>query len=669
METKPSKIGNLKPNHLRCEYLIDPLGIDVVEPRFSWIVESAERSEVQIAYQILVASNERILNEDIGDLWDTGKVMSDQTTHITYGGEQLKSRMYCYWKVKVWDKNGNPSTWSKIAMWSMGLIEQTDWKAKWIGVPSKKIFWINKILPKKYNPCHLLRKSFEIRGKAKVKRAIIYATALGEYELYLNGNRVGDHILAPEWTDYDTRVQYQTYDVTELLEEENILGAILADGWYIGNLGPGIPPYIHHFYGVNRRLLVQMEITLADGIKVIITDSDWKILEDSPIEVADHFEGETYNVQKEPIGWDKPGFDDSDWSDVTVDDTVHKKLVAQMNEPIRIVKEIKPIEVTEPEPNVFIFNLGQNIAGWCKISLDESICEPDATITLRHGEMLKRDGTLYTKNLRNAKATDIYILKGIETRDFQPHFTYHGFQYVEVTGLKSGIKPNLDMLTGCVIASDVRLVGGFECSDPMVNKLWNNILWTQRDNMISVPTDCPQRSERMGWMGDGLVFCQTSIFNMDMAAFYTKWIQDMRDAQSDEGRFTDMVPTPFRIKGVYKLWFLGAPGWADCGVHLPWDVYLNYGDMRLLKQHFDSAKKFIDYVHSKNPNLIWIRKRGANYGDWLNGDEIKAKGYPKKGGEIPKDIFATAFFARSTEIVSKMANVIGLHDEAEYYRA
>ncbi|MFX0134700.1 MAG: family 78 glycoside hydrolase catalytic domain, partial [Candidatus Hodarchaeota archaeon] len=399
----------------------------------------------------------------------------------------------------------------------------------------------------------------------------------------------------------------------------------------------------------------------------IVTDSDWKILEDGPIEVADHFEGEIYNVQKEPVGWDLPGFDDSDWSEVTVYNTINKKIVAQMNEPIRIVKEIKPIEVTEPNPGEFIFNLGQNIAGWCRISLDKSICEPNATITLRHGEMLNLDGTLYTKNLRNARATDTYILNGIEKRDFQPHFTYHGFQYVEVKGLKAGIKPNLDMITGCVVASDSRLVGGFESSDPTVNKLWNNILWTQRDNMISVPTDCHQRNERMGWMGDALVFCQMSIFNMDMAAFYTKWIQDIRDAQSDEGRYTDMVPTPYRIKGIFKLVFLGAPAWADCGIHLPWDVYLNYGDKRLIEQHFDSAKRFIDYVHSKNKNLIWIRRRGNNYGDWLNGNEIKSKDYPKRGAEVPKEVLSTAFFAHSTEILSKMAEVIGLKDKSEYY--
>ncbi len=667
MEENESHIGDIKPIFLKCEYLINPLGIDIVDPRLSWVLESDKRNKKQTAYHILVASNEEILNEDRGDLWDSGKVITDESTHIIYQGKELKSQIFCYWKVRVWDGNDKPSDWSKNAKWSMGLLKDDDWKAKWIGTSSKSIFWINKVLPKKDNPCPLLRKSFQFANKAK--RAIVYVTALGEYELYLNGKRVSDHILAPEWTDYDKRVQYQTYDVTDLLVEgENVIGAILADGWYIGNLGPGMPPYLHHFYGENRRLLLQMEIEQFDGtIKEIVSDSDWKILEDGPIEVADHFTGETYNVQKEIVNWDKSGFDDSEWSHVTIDSTIDNKIVAQMNEPIRIVKEIKPIEVTEPNPGEFVFNLGQNIAGWCRISLDKSICDANAIITLRHGEMLNPDGTLYTKNLRNAKATDTYILKGIEKREYQPHFTYHGFQYVEVKGLKPGIKPNLDMITGCVVASDARLVGGFESSDPTVNKLWNNILWTQRDNMISVPTDCHQRNERMGWMGDALVFCQMSIFNMDMAAFYTKWIQDIRDAQSDEGRYTDMSPTPYRIKGLFKLVFLGAPAWADCGIHLPWDVYLNYGDKRLIEQHFDSAKKYIDYVHSKNQNLIWIRRRGNNYGDWLNGNEIKSEDYPKKGGEVPKEVLSTAFFAHSTEILSKMAEIIGLKDKFEYY--
>ncbi|MHA1379483.1 MAG: glycoside hydrolase family 78 protein [Candidatus Helarchaeota archaeon] len=657
----------LNPKFLRCEYLINPLGIDVLNPRLSWILESTDRSQKQkqTAYHILVASSKEILEQNKGDIWDTNKVTSDKSIHIEYKGSILESSKYYYWKVKVWDKDDNMSDWSQSAFWSMGLLKRSDWKAKWIGPPPKKISRIRKKLPKKYDPLPLLRKNFEIMGK--IKRAIVYVTALGEYELYLNGKRVGDHLLAPEWTDYDFRVQYQTYDVTDLVREgENIIGAILADGWYMGNLGPGLT-FIHHYYGNDRRLLMQMSVEQVDGkIEEIITDSDWKILENGPIESSDHFMGETYNMQKEPEGWDRIGFDDSIWSSVTVDLNIKKKMVSQMNEPIRKIKEIKPIEVSEPKPGVFIFNLGQNIAGWCKIKLDENVCEENATIILRHGEMLNPDGTLYTKNLRRAKAIDKYILKNNKERVFHPHFTYHGFQYVEVTGLKKGIKPDLDLITGCAISSDVRRVSSFECSDDTANKLWKNILWTQIDNLISVPTDCPQRNERMGWMGDAQVFCQTSIFNMDMAAFYTKWIQDIRDGQYKNGKYPDMVPDPMRKSIIGKI-MNGAPAWTDCGIILPWDVYLNYDDKKLIETHYKSAKRLIDFIKSKNPNLIWKKSRGFNYNDWLNGDKIKTKGYPRKGAEIPKDIFSTAFFAHSTEILSKMANVIGLEKDSKYY--
>ncbi|MHA1277461.1 MAG: glycoside hydrolase family 78 protein [Candidatus Helarchaeota archaeon] len=657
----------MQPKRLRCEYLNNPLGIDVDKPRLSWILESDERNQIQTAYQILVASSQEMLDSDKGDLWDSKQIKSDETTHIDYAGIPLKSEMFCYWKVRVWDRNGVPSPWSDSAFWSMGLLNSADWKAKWIGPPRTKLAWIKRKLPKKSKPCTLLRKSFKIIGK--IERAVIFSTALGEYELYLNGNRIGDHYLAPEWTNYHVRVQYQTYDVTEFIREgDNAIGAILADGWYAGHIGLTFL-YNHSVYGMDRRLLLQLSIKFADGTsQYIISDSDWKMFRDGPIRKADHFKGETYNTQKEQVGWDLPNFDDSKWSKVVIDNSINTALVAQINEPIRIVEEVKPVAITEPKSGTFILNLGQNIAGWCKIRLNSATCTPKAKVRLRHAEMLRDKGTLYTTNLKTARAKDFYIINEPELREFHPHFTYHGFQYVEVKGLKPGIKPELDMLTGCAIASDTPVVGAFESSDSSLNQLWHNILWTQRDNLISVPTDCPQRDERLGWMGDAQVFCQTSIFNMDMAAFYTKWIQDIRDAQFDNGSFADISPNTRKNKRIINMG--GAPAWADCGVIVPWLVYLNYGDKRLIKQHYASVKRYIDYVHSKNPDLIW---RNGNwfvqYNDWLNGDTIKSKDYPKKGGEIPKDVFATSYFALSTELLSKMARVLGKTTDAEHYSA
>lgn len=661
-------MSKIKPTYLRCEYLINPLGIDVIKPRLSWVIDSEERNQIQTAYHILVATTEELLKKDEGDLWDTGKVISDQCIQIIYTGQELKSQMICYWKIKVWDKDGTSSDWSPPALWSMGLLQLHDWNAQWIGAPRKIGQWLKRNLPKKYYPLPLLRRTFTTKGN--IKRAILYASALGEYILYLNGKRVGDHYLSPEWTDYKKRVQYQTYDVTNLLQNgENVIGAILSDGWYAGNMGPGFPYPKHCVYGIDRRLLLQLIIQLQDGTTLEIkSDQEWRILEDGPIEKADHYMGEIYNATKEQENWDKPSFDDSNWNPVTVDDKVEANLVAQINEPIRIVKEIQPIEVTEPKPGVFIFNMGQNIAGWCKIRLGGSLCNPDATIILRHGEMLQPDGTLYTKNLRKAKATDKYILNGSDEREFHPHFTYHGFQYVEVTGFKEGIIPPLNILTGCVIASDCPVTGSFNSSDPTLNKLWENIIWTQRDNIISVPTDCPQRNERMGWMGDVTAFNQTSMYNMDMAAFYNKWIRDIRDAQPKNGRYPDIVP--YAIKKWEPIKLKGAPAWTDCGVMLPWNVYLNYNDKRLLEQHYISAKKLVDFIHKKNPNLIRTKAVGisiGNFGDWLNGNTIKVEGYPKDGASIPKDAFGTAFFFMVSKIVSKMANVLGFDDDSRYY--
>ena len=663
-------MGDITPTYLRCEYLIDPLGIDVLKPRLSWVLESNLRNQTQSGYQILVASNLDLINADKGDLWDTGKVNSDQTNQIEYDGTPLKSKMFCFWKVRAWDKKDQPSDWSSTAFWSMGFLNQSDWKAKWIGSPTKRNLFIKKILPKiRRDPSPLLRKKFSIDGK--IKRAMVYISALGHYELYINGIKIGNHILAPEWTDYHKRVQYQTFEVTDTLQEgDNVISTMLADGWYRGYTGP--TGYFNDVYGVNRRLILQLSIEKSDeSIEEIVSDGSWKIFKDGPIRKSDHFKGEIYDARKEQDGWNQVDYDDSTWKKVTVDDTVKANLVTQMNQPIKIIKKIKPVAVMEPKRGKFIYNLGQNIAGFCKIKLSGKVCNINAKIKLRHGEMLDSKGRLYTKNLRGASPIDIFITKDNEEREYYPRFTYHGFQYVEVSGLKSGIMPDLDMITGYAIASSSPLVGLFECSHPKVNKLWSNILWTQWDNLISVPTDCPQRDERCGWMGDAQVFSQTSMYNLDMAAFYTKWIQDIRDAQTKEGAYPDIVPYTLKFLGGFIAYvhLVNSPAWADCGVILPWIMYLNYGDIRILESHYESAKRFIDFVHSKNPTLIWVNEVSLNYGDWLNGDTFRTQNvdYPEKGAEMPKDAFATAYFAYSTGLLSKMAKILKLEDDSKFY--
>ncbi|HKP13330.1 MAG TPA: family 78 glycoside hydrolase catalytic domain, partial [Blastocatellia bacterium] len=551
---------------MRCEYLVAPLAVDAREPRLSWAVESNARGARQAAYQILVASSAANLAANRGDLWDTGKVTSNETVQINYQGKPLASRQECFWKVRLWDESGKPSRWSQPARWVMGLMDVGDWSARWIG---DKLPSVDNV------SATMLRREFTLT--AKPRRAIVHASALGVYELHINGQRVGDQLLAPEFTDYYTRTQYQAYDVTALVREgENAVGAVLGDGWYAGGIGlaQALIKKPRNIYGNHPRLIAQLEIDLSDGRKARIeTNETWRTTREGPIRGSDILNGETYDARREMPGWDKPGFDDKVWSAADVASGVGTTLIAQPNEPIRVTREIKPLAVTEPKPGVYVFDMGQNMVGWCRLNVQGAA---GTTVKLRHAEMLNPDGTIYTENLRIAQQTDAYTLRGGGAETYEPHFTYHGFRYVEVTGLAN--RPRADAITGRVFHSAMAETSGFETSDPALNKLWQNILWTQRGNMESIPTDCPQRDERLGWMGDIQIFVGTGIFNMDMAAFFTKWMRDVRDAQASDGRFADFSPHPF---GKDKF-FTGVAGWGDAGIVVPWRVWQHYGDKRML---------------------------------------------------------------------------------------
>jgi len=647
----------------RCEYLVDPLAVDTLEPRLSWQIESNSRDARQTAYQIIVASSAAVLATNRGDLWDTGKVASNQTIQIAYQGKPLASRLRCFWKVRAWDQNGRASTWSKPAQWAMGLMQSADWSAKWIG---------DKLPSVENLSAATLRREFKLSSRAR--RAIVYASALGVYELHINGKRVGNDLLAPEFTDYHTRTQYQSYDVTELLKPgANGIGAVLGDGWYAGGIGlaRSLIKKPRNIYGDHPRFIAQLEVELADGkTERVVTDESWKTSREGPIAQSDILDGEVYDARREMPGWDSAGFDDKAWKTADVASNVRTTLVAQPNEPIRVTQDIKPISVSEPKPGIYVFDMGQNMVGWCRLRVQGAA---GTTVTIRHAEMLSDDGTIYTDNLRAAKQTDSYTMRGrvrlrgggiasdgIET--FEPHFTYHGFRYVEVTGLKS--KPLLDAITGRVFNSAMIETGAFESSDPTLNKLWRNILWTQRGNMLSIPTDCPQRDERLGWMGDIQIFVGTGILNMDMAAFYKKWMRDVRDAQAEDGRFADFSPHPF---GKDKI-FTGVPGWGDAGIVVPWRVWQHYGDKRMLAENLESGKRWVEFIRANNPNLLWKNKRGNDYGDWLNSDTLIYEGFPNKGGQVPKEIFATMMFAYAADLVSRSARVLGKDDDTAKYK-
>jgi len=645
-----------RPAQLKCEYRIDPLGIDERAPRFSWVLESERRGQVQSAYRILVARSEEYLEAEENLLWDSGRVESDRTVGVEYEGEALRSGSHCVWKVRVWDGAGDPSSYGGSAVFEMGLLERSDWDGTWISAGKGPAGDMEPPSGEEYDdlghalaPSPYLRKEF--RMQKLVRWARLYATARGVYELYLNGNRVGNDVLAPGWTDYDSRVQYQTYDVTSLLAEgPNVLGAVLGDGWFAGFVGFD-PKHRGAHYGARPQLLVQLDLEYEDGSRECIpTDGSWRC-STGPILFSDLLMGESYDARKEMPGWAEPGFDDSGWYGVETGEIEDTNLVAPPDEGIRVTEELEAKTVSEPRDGVYIFDMGRNMVGRVRLRVEG---EAGTEITLRHAEALNPDGTLYTTNLRAARATDRYVLKGEGVEVYEPRFTFHGFRYVEVTGYPG--EPPLGALTGRVVRSATPPTGSFECSSQMINELQQNIVWGQRGNFLSVPTDCPQRDERLGWMGDAQVFVRTASFNMDVAAFFEKWMADVEDAQSPEGAFPDVAPLLMGSGLMDLRW--GAPAWGDAGVIVPWTIYRIYDDTRIVERHYMAMTRWMEYLYRANPGLIRNNRMGNNYGDWLS----------PKGDHTPKHLLATAYWAYDARLMAEMAGATGRHEDAREYR-
>ncbi len=678
-----ARADSLRPVALRCEYRVNPLGIDEAQPRLTWRVESAERGQGQTAYRILVANRPAHLAANNGELWDSGKVLSDETVNVSYEGQTLVSRQQCFWKVCVWDKHGQ-ARWSAPAAWTMGLLQPEDWRADYISFRDVTPVFTNKnslFLP----PAQQYRKGFAVAKK--VRRATIYATALGIYELHLNGARVGDALFAPGWTDYRQRAYYQTYDVTPLVQSgQNALGAWVADGWYSGYLGFGLLTGIgteqigRYTYGKTPALMAQLEIEYADGSRETFgTDKTWKATTDGPIREADFLMGEAYDARQEMPGWTKPGFNDAQWQTAilasengsvpatfyewrnpaaTGDELEIKgrpidlgfqrpaKLEAFPGLPVRALEEIKPVAITSPTNGVYIFNLGQNFAGVIRLKVKG----PAGTkIQLRYGEMLHPDGRLMTENLRKARATDFYILRGDKNGEtWTPRFTFHGFQYVEVTGFPC--KPNKEAITGLVLQSDTPLTSGFECSDPMANRLFKNVVWTQRANFLDLPTDCPQRDERFGWTGDAQIYIHTATLNADVSAFYTKWLRELMESQLPSGVFPGYAPYPFQ-----HGWDFGT-AWCDAGVICPWTIWRAYDDTRVIERCWPHMAKFMEWRKATSKDFLGV-VHGNDWGDWLSF-----------GTKTPLDYVDTIYFAYSAKLMAEMADAIGKPAEAAAYR-
>jgi alpha-L-rhamnosidase len=647
--------SELRPVGLRCEYRADPLGIDERAPRLSWALESEGRGQVQSAYRVLVARSEEDLESEENLHWDSGRVESDRSVCVEYEGEALRSGSRCVWKVRVWDGAGGSSPYSHPGVFEAGLLERSDWEGTWISAGEDPNEDFDPPTGDEYDdlanglaPSPYLRKEFSL--ERPVRRARLYATARGVYELYINGNKVGNDVLAPGWTDYDRRVQYQTYDVTSLLTAgTNALGAVLGDGWFAGFVGFD-PKHRGALYGSRPQLLTQLDIEYEDGAtESIVTDGSWRCSE-GPILFSDLLMGESYDARREMSGWAEPGFDDSTWYGVDAEEIGDTRLVAQPDEGIRVTEELEAETVNEPEPGRYVFDLGRNMVGWVRLKVEG---EAGTKVTLRHAETLNPDGTIYTTNLRSARATDHYVLGGEGEEIYEPRFTFHGFRYVEVTGYPG--EPQPGAITGRVVHSATPPSGSFQCSSPLVNKLQENIVWGQRGNFLSVPTDCPQRDERLGWMGDAQVFVRTASFNMGVAAFFEKWMADVEDAQSPEGAFPDVAPL-LKGSGLIDLRW-GAPAWGDAGVIVPWTIYRTYDDTRIVERHYDAMARWMEYLHRANPDLLRQNSLGNNYGDWLSPE----------GDHTPKALLATAYWAHDAKLMAEMAEATGRREDAREY--
>jgi alpha-L-rhamnosidase len=675
--------GPLLVYDLRCEYQDNPLGIDVVQPRLSWKLASAQRGVVQSAYQIRVTETSEVL-------WETGKVLSPHSIHVPYGGSLLRSGQRCTWRVRVWDGHDQPSAWSKPAWWEMGLLHPSDWHAHWIA-PG----WQEDESAEP--PCPYLRTSFSVDGPVSSARA--YITSLGFYELFLNGQRVGDASFTPGYTSYHRRLQYQTYDITALLQQnENAIGVILGDGWYRGKLGAFSQ---RNTYDERLALLVQLHLRYADGHEqFVLSDEGWQATT-GPILSSDLQAGEVYDARLEMPGWNEPGFDASQWQKVEAVSYPKDHLVATNGPPVRAHEEITPIALLRTPNGETVIDMGQNFAGVVRLTIQGSA---GTTIRLQHGETLDKHGNFTTAHLQVPHGFQEvrYTLKGEAEEVYTPHFTFHGFRYVKVEGFPS--MPSIEQFTGLALYSDLPETGSFECSDPLINRLQQNILWSQKSNFLEIPTDCPTR-ERTGWTGDVQVFARAGSFLMQTAGFLSKWLKDLAMEQAADGQVANIVPSPQRSRpgtAVSVPWitravpypgksFPGSAGWADAAVIVPWTLYQCYGDQRVLEEQYASMKAWVEYMRKQAKKQSWIRhitplswskqeKRpyqpylwdtGFHFGEWLEPDESFG---PKMAiGILKRMLFsaplvATAYFAHSTHLLAETAQVLGKEKEALEYQ-
>jgi alpha-L-rhamnosidase len=625
-------------HHLLTENLQNPVGLDITVPRFSWQLSGNTRKLLQTAYSIEVFST----GNKKATVWRSGKIISSQSVFIPYAGTALESGKQYKWLVEVWDNSGKPSVKSDTASFQMALLNATDWKAKWISPGYTE----DSIL----RPSPLFRKVVAINKK--VVSATAYITAHGLYEAHINGKRIGDAYFTPGWTSYNKRLQYQVYDVTALLNKgTNVIGVTLGSGWYRGFIG-----YTgqQNVYGKDIALLLQIDITYNDGSsEKIITDENWKSSTGS-IRSSEIYNGETIDAREEKKGWLLPGYNDANWSGVKLTNASITNLVATYNEPVKRKDTFQPVKIFKTPKGEQVIDFGQNLVGWVTLKVKGNAGDK---IIVSHAEVLDKAGNFYTTNLRAAKSQDTYILKGGEEEIFEPHFTWHGFQYIRLEGYPGELKP--ENFTAVALYSDMQPTGIFTSSNPLVNQLQHNIQWGQKGNFIDVPTDCPQRDERLGWTGDAQVFSRTASFNMNVNNFFSKWLKDVAADQLPNGSVPHVIPN---VLGQSNA---GSAGWADVATIIPWNMYLAYGDKRILENQYESMKAWVGYIKSVSRNDLW--DSGTHFGDWLfyRPDDDNSG----RAAVTDKNLIAQCFYAHSTQLVINTAKVLGKEDDVKTYEA
>lgn len=623
---------------LSCEHKINPAGINTNEPRLSWKIKTERRNTMQAAYEVRVSNSPSFSAK--ANVWESGKVPGDASVLVPYREPIEAGRRY-YWQVKVWDNAGAESLWSEVAWWEAG-ITPADWKAAWIEpaqdtVPEKEAL--------------LVRKEFALAKP--VAAAKIYITAHGLYQLYINGQRISDQEFTPGWTSYNKRLQYQVYDVTGSLQRGgNAVGVMLGDGWYKGILGWDSNLGI---WGKKAGLLLQLKITYADGTEDwMVTDKSWQGSANSAITKNGIYYGEDYDARKEQKGWASSNFKGTGWEPVQVARYGLGNLIASESVPVKKMEERKPVRIFRTPKGTLVADMGQNMVGWVRLRVQGAAGQ---TVTLRHAEVLDKKGEFYTDNLRKAAAVVHYTLKGGGEESYEPHFTFMGFRYVAVDNYPGALTP--ESLTGVVLHSATPPTGSFVCSDPLLNQLQKNIVWGQKGNFLDVPTDCPQRDERLGWTGDAQAFCRTAAFNMNVAAFFTKWAKDIAADQNSAGQI------PFVIPDIFHDNHTTSAGWGDVVTILPWTMYQVYGDSQMLQRQYPSMKAYAEYIIKQaGDGYIW--KGGSIFGDWLYY-KPQMENHTEPDGYTDRNLIATAFYAYTVQLLSKSAAVLNYTADKERY--